>query len=325
MPQSTRTVPVVISPPSARPALSTWVREHRHVIDEGLADVGALLLRGFTVSRSDFEDLCETVSGKFVDYEYRSNNRTKLTEKLFNSTEYPASERIPFHNEMSYFSRWPRHVWFLCEVPAAAGGDTPLADSTQMYQQLPPDLREPFERLGVRYTRTIGPEVDLSWRDVFQTEDRRDVDAYCARFGIDCEWLDDEQVRTSQHRPGVIRHPATGELVWFNQAHLFHPSALGPELHAWLVKRYGEERLPRNAQYGDGSPIPVEVLDIIRATYQSLSCPTLWEQDDVLVFDNIRYAHARDSFTPPRRIVVGLTGSMGDEDLPPATTGEGDG
>ncbi|HZN81429.1 MAG TPA: TauD/TfdA family dioxygenase [Mycobacterium sp.] len=306
----------VVRPDAPETNLYEWTLGHAAQVDTLLREPGAIIFRGFAMpSREDFEKICTEVSGPFMEYEYRSNNRQRLTGSLFNSTEYPASERIPFHNEMSYFAVWPRHVWFLCEIPAAADGDTPLADSAEVYRQLHADIREPFERLGVRYTRTIGPDVDLSWRDVFQTDDQRAVGEYCDRFEIEHEWIGDETVRTAQNRPAVVLHPHTGDRIWFNQAHLFHPSSLGEDVHHWLLRRYGEDNLPRNAMFGDGSPIPLPALEAIRATYARLSMPTNWESGDVLVFDNMRYAHARDRFTAPRRIVVGLTGAVDDSQI----------
>jgi alpha-ketoglutarate-dependent taurine dioxygenase len=306
----------VVCPEQPAASLREWIHKHATRVDTLLREPGAIIFRGFDMpSRDDFEKICTDVSGPFMEYEYRSNNRQRLTGSLFNSTEYPSSERIPFHNEMSYFAIWPRHVWFLCEIPAAADGDTPLADSAEVYRQLPEDVREPFERLGVRYTRTIGPDVDLNWRDVFQTDDRQAVNDYCDRFAIEYEWIDDDTIRTAQHRPAVVLHPLSAERIWFNQAHLFHPSSLGEDVHRWLLDHYGEANLPRNAMFGDGSPIPLPSLEIIRAAYARLSMPTKWEAGDVLVFDNMRYAHARDRFTAPRRIVVGLTGAIDDTQI----------
>ncbi|PDP87631.1 hypothetical protein CQJ94_11340 [Glycomyces fuscus] len=289
-----------------------WIgRNHDKLLDM-LHTPGAVLFRGFPrTSREDFEAVCSLVSGELLDYEYRSNNRRRLSGNLFNSTEYPATETLPFHNEMSYFSVWPRHVWFMCEVPAAKGGATPLADSREVYRRLPEEVRERFERHGVLYSRMISPDLDLTWQDVFNTEDRSEVEEYCRRFGIQWEWVDSDRLRTRQIRPATMAHPVTREQVWFNQAHLFHPSALGPEIHDWLLRKYGESGLPRSAYYGDGAPIEPEVLDLIRRTYDDLAVPVRWEAGDVLAFDNVFYAHSRDSFEPPRRIVVGMGGTGG--------------
>ena len=47
---------------------------------------------------------------------------------------------------------------------------------------------------------------------------------------------------TSQVRPAAVPHPVTGETVWFNQADLWHWSALGAR-GASLLKLMGPERL----------------------------------------------------------------------------------
>jgi alpha-ketoglutarate-dependent taurine dioxygenase len=317
--QSSGQVPLCLRPDRPHARVQEWVGSHRAQIDAWLLDPGALLFRGFaTTSLQDFENTCASVSGPLMEYEYRSNNRSRLAGNVFDSTAYPASERIPFHNEMSYFSLWPRHVWFMCELPATAGGATSLADSRTVYQRIPSEVRQRFERLGVRYTRTLSPEVDLPWQEVFQTTEKQAVERYCREFDIHWTWIDDERLRTSQTRSATAIHPITGEPVWFNQAHLFHPTSLGEEVHSWLLSRYGEENLPRNAYYGNGSPIEPEVLDLVRGMYDELAIPVHWETGDILAFDNMLFAHARDAFEPPRRIVVGLAGKAGQSTIGPA-------
>jgi len=298
-----------MEPEAAGTGVLSWLRDNPSEIPSLLREFGALVLRGFrTPTREEFEALATSVSGPLMDYEYRSNARTRLTGNLFDSTDYPSSEVIPFHNEMSYFSLWPRHAWFMCEVPAKSGGATPLANSADVWRRLPQAVKEPFERLGVRYTRTIGHPVDLGWQDVFQTNDKAEVAAYCKHFNVAFEWLGDDLLQTSQVRPATAKHNETGETVWFNQAHLFHPSSLGPEIHEWLLGHYGEPLLPRNASYGDGSPIPLDALEAVRAVYRDIAVSSAWQAGDVLVFDNVRFAHSRGSFEPPRRIVVALAG-----------------
>ena len=49
-------------------------------------------------------------------------------------------------------------------------------------------------------------------------------------------------------------HPVTGEKGWFNQANLFHVSALGED-GKMLIDQLGVNNLPRNAYFGDGSEI----------------------------------------------------------------------
>src|SRR5690606_23403502 len=100
--------------------------------------------------------------------------------------------------------------------------------------------------------------------------------------GLECEWRPDDSLRTDQLCPGLARHPRGGE-VWFNQAHLFHPSGLEPRARETLVALYGEENLPRNAVYGDGSPLPEDELDIIRRAFEAHTVQFRWERGDLLI------------------------------------------
>jgi hypothetical protein len=65
---------------------------------------------------------------------------------------------------------------------------------------------------------------------VFQTEQREDVEAFCASNDIQ----DDVVLKTLQINPGVVHHPGREEDFLFNQAHLFHPSAPGEEMLAFM-------------------------------------------------------------------------------------------
>jgi alpha-ketoglutarate-dependent taurine dioxygenase len=124
---------------------------------------------------------------------------------------------------------------------------------------------------------------------------------------MEFEWREGNRLRTRQARPAVTRHPRTGEMVWFNQAHLFHLTNLEPAARAGLLESFQTDELPRNAYYGDGAPIEHEALDEIRAVYQEASAQFPWRPGDVLLLDNVRIAHGRRSFTGERKIVVAMT------------------
>ena len=66
-------------------------------------------------------------------------------------------------------------------------------------------------------------------------------------------------------------------------------------------------RLPRNAYYGDGSPIEAEVLDTIRAAYREETRAFAWERGDVLMLDNFISVHGREPYTGERKVLVAMT------------------
>jgi alpha-ketoglutarate-dependent taurine dioxygenase len=268
---------------------------------------GAVLLRGFCpLDAAGLSDLATAMSGELLDYTNRSTPRTRVDGKVFTSTEYPADQTIPLHNEMSYTDSWPDTLFFCCVVPAAEGGQTPLADSARVYDRVPAAIRERFERSGVRYVRNFGSGLDLSWQEAFQTEERSEVDAYCDEHGIQADWLDGERLRTRHVVQATITARRTGRKAWFNQAHLFHVSSLPAEIERALRADFAEDELPRNAMYGDGSPLDPADLATIRDAYHAEEIAFRWQEGDVVIIDNEQFAHGRRPYSGSRSLLVAM-------------------
>jgi acyl-CoA synthetase (AMP-forming)/AMP-acid ligase II/alpha-ketoglutarate-dependent taurine dioxygenase len=299
--------PVLAVPAVPGVDLAGWVRANRPLLAQKLLAEGGVLFRGFGIkSVPQFEEVVRALSEELLDYTYRSTPRTQVSGNVYTSTEFPADQEIPLHNEMSYASSWPRKIWFCCLKAAEQGGETPLADSRKVYARLRPEVRDKYRRLGVRYVRVFGEGLDLHWHNAFQTTDRAQVEEQCRRAGIVFQWLGNDRLKTSQVCQAVATHPETGEVVWFNQAHLFHVSSLKPELRDALLAEFGEESLPRNSYYGDGSPFEPEVLDEVRAAWAAESVVFPWEEGDVVLLDNMLAAHGRRPFKGARKIVVSM-------------------
>lgn len=302
-----QTLPLLIRPAVDGVSLNAWLDHHRERWEGLLRTHGALLFRGFGVrTREELEELAAAASGGLMDYTYRSTPRSSVGGRVYTSTEYPADQSIPMHNEMSYTSSWPLKIWFFCDQPSEQGGETPLADSRRVWARLDPALRQRFAENNVLYVRNYGGGLDLTWENVFQTTDRAAVESFCREAGIEHEWKEGNRLRTRQRCQAVARHPATGETVWFNQAHLFHRSSLAPEVLASLLDTVAEEDLPRDTFYGDGTPIEASALEEIRGVYAEESVTFPWQKGDLLMVDNMLVAHGRRPFSGPRRILVAM-------------------
>lgn len=297
-------LPLLFEPAVDGLSLIEWARSNRDLIDQKLLQNGAILFRGFNLRTVEaFEEFMLVLTGELLEYSYRSTPRTQVSGRIYTSTEYPAHQTIPLHNELSYTRQWPMRLGFFCVTPAAEGGETPIADSRQVFNNIDPAIRDRFTREQVSYVRNYGDTLDLPWQDVFQTQDRAQVEEFCRQAGIEFEWKGDE-LRTTQICQAVANHPRTGEAVWFNQAHLFHVSSLKSEIRESLLASSDDP--PRNAYYGDGSAIADNDLDQIRAAYDDATVIFSWQKGDVLIVDNMLVAHGRRPYRGARQIVVGM-------------------
>ncbi|MGW8391845.1 TauD/TfdA family dioxygenase [Pseudoduganella sp. HUAS MS19] len=303
-------LPVLIRPAREGEPLLDALPRLRADIEGIVSTVGGVLLRGFTVPGvDDFRAFAAGFGQPLLSYEFGSTPRTDVGGGVYTSTEYPAHQSIPLHNEQAYTREWPMKIWFHCVTAAPEGGATPIADSRAILRRMPAAIRERFAA-GILYVRNYG-EFDVPWQKVFNTESRAEVEEFCRRNGLRYEWKPDGELRTTQLCQAVETHPVTGEAVWFNQAHLFHVSNLQPDVRESLEDLLGVENLPRNTYFADGSPIPDAMLDEVRAVLDAETVSFAWQAGDVMMLDNMLAAHARAPFAGPRKVVVAMAGQHG--------------
>lgn len=282
--------------------------EVRAALLRELTQYGGLLIRGaLPVGAAGFNTLAARFGKPLLSYEFGSTPRSHVEKGVYSSTEYPASQWIDQHNEQSYTLKWPSWIWFYCDIAAQQGGATPVADSREVWKRIDPALRRLFADKRVMYVRNYGTGLDLPWQKVFNTDRREVVEAFCADNQIHYEWGDDgEALRTKQVCQSEFRHPHTGEMVWFNQAHLFHVSSLPADLRESLLDTFPEEELPRHAFFGDGTPIDDAMLAEIRDVYERTMLAFDWRAGDLMMLDNLLMSHGRAPFGGPRRVLVAM-------------------
>lgn len=298
------TPPIMIQPRLSGLRLDAWMQHNRAQFKSWIDERGAVLLRGFDIA--DERALLRLLTSAGVvpmDYRYRSTPRREIESRIYSSTEYPAPEKIPQHHENAYTTRYPELLWFACLDDRFTGGCTPLSDGAEVHSRLDSAIRDEFIARGLRYLRRYDNRVDLSWQDTFQTSQRSDVEAACAERGIECSWLDDGTLETRQSAQVRIRHPVSGHEIWFNQAHLFFRAGQSSDDIGGAY--------PRHVVFEDGGEIPVTHIDVIQRCYEACEQRFTWSRGDVLVVDNLRYAHGRDPYVGTRRIVVAMSDASG--------------
>ncbi|MEM9803639.1 MAG: amino acid adenylation domain-containing protein [Cyanobacteria bacterium P01_D01_bin.56] len=295
-----------IQPSHENVDLISWAKEQREMLNQKLYQKGAVLFRGFSIfSAQDFEQaaaaICPDLFGEYGDLP-----RTGVSDKVYGSTPYPEDKAILFHNESSHLQQWPMKIWFCCLQPSKQGGETPIVDCRQIYKSLSPDVRDRIKEKQLMYVRNYIKGLDVDWQDFFHTTDRSVVEQQCREAGVEWEWLENDGLQTRQVRPATVQHPQTGEWVVFNQLQLHHLSYLDAPTQKSLLSLFGEDRLPRQVYYGDGSPIEPEILDALQAAYKQAEKIFSWQEGDILMLDNMLMAHGRNPYVGPRKIAVAM-------------------
>lgn len=304
-----KTLPLVIQPLMGGINLADWVTSHKDLVQQMLLDSGAVLFRSFKIrSAAEFENVVRAASNTdLLPYRERSSPRSRVEGNIYTSTDYPSDQSIFLHNENSYQHTWPLKIFFYCARAADEGGETPIADMRRLYQQIPAHIRQRFIEKKWMYARNFNGRFGLPWQTVFQTEDKAKVEEYCRGNGIEVEWKEGDRLKTWAIRPAVVKHPRTGEDLWFNHATFFHVTTLAPSVRDVFMATIKEEDLPTNTYYGDASPIEPETLDELRRIYDEETVLFPWQEGDILMLDNMRVAHGRAPYTGARQILVGMT------------------
>jgi alpha-ketoglutarate-dependent taurine dioxygenase len=304
--------PVVITAgaDASTDGLRVLLRANREELDSSLRRHGGVLFRGFRLNGAeDFRGCAECLGAQPFEYVGGNTPRTAIAQDVFTSTEYPASEEISMHNEMSYLPAWPRRLFFYSAAPAEKGGQTSLANSRDVLNAIPPDIVSRLRAKKVNYIRHFQStrRMGKSWQATYHTEDRGEAEQIIASQGSTHAWLPKDVLRVTTRCEPLLTHPGTGDDVWFNQVHQWHPSALPPPVRAMYEDALGAGQLPHDCAYGDGEPLEEDALAEIRRALAANKLLFDWQRHDLLVIDNILMMHGREPFKGERRTMAYLS------------------
>jgi len=323
--------PLVITPQQGYDVstLGPWLKkadDQKQWLKEKLLEHGALLFRGFDIHNATaMHAFCDAIDAQLMDYPRGTSPRTEIAPYIYTSTEVAQHLPLPIHTEMSYTSVFPRALAFCCVVPPQHGGETPLADMKKVLQRLPAEVVKTFEEKGILYHQYCpsghNNKKFKTWQDMFVTEDKKVAEQKCAEQGVTMAWLKDGSAKLTNPGTAIREHPKTAERIWFNQAHVFHPTMsaefryIGRPFMAMVVRGYEYllEHFPKllppypyGCTFGDGSSIPRATILAIRRAIWDETVTFRWEKGDLLLVDNLRLGHGRLPFKGDRKILAAL-------------------
>jgi alpha-ketoglutarate-dependent taurine dioxygenase len=289
-----------------------WAAEHRDALRAFVAEHGSLLVRGLGLrDAAETEVVFRQLGNLMVEREAFLPRRRYSEGGVYSASKWPPNDHLCMHHELSYAVELPSLMLFACLVAPTVGGETPVADSPNVLNALPADLVERFERVGWLLIRNYNDnDIGASIAEAFGADDRRAVERYCRANAIQFEWQPEGGLRTWQRRSAVVRHPRTGQRCWFNQIAFLNEWSMEPELREYLVDIYGEDGLPFNTRFGNGDPIGADVVQVIDRVYEANTARERWQAGDLMLVDNIRTAHARESFEGPREVLVAMADAV---------------
>lgn len=320
-------LPLVIQPfqtSSSKNDFFDLLSSQKNHFKQKLLKYGGILFRGFPLqTASDFADAVRHLGlGDFVDYIGGDSPRNKINEGVYTSTEAPPSIKIPLHNELSFVKYYPKNIYFFCEIPPKAEGETIIADARKVFDAIDPVVKQYFINKNLRYVscyyykslimkwlNKIQPS-HKSWIQVFETDSKKEVERKCQEHEFDYKWTKNDWLQISQIRPAVMPHPETGENVWFNQAHLydFNPKLLGMWRYIGAKALYCRQHTKlHQIFYGDESPIPRAHLYHVLNVLDTQAIAFSWQKGDLLVLDNVLAMHGRATFKGKRRVLAAMT------------------
>lgn len=323
-----------------------WVTAHQAELEALLARFGAVLFRGFvraaepaaaagaapSAAALAFSDFVRGFRGeRWADLPYEDSLsyavRTAVCERVCTTNEGRLGGMV-WHHEQAQAPRFPRVVFFFCEVPADAGcgGGTGITPSAAVHDALArehPAFLAACAAKGLVYRARLPPSdsagagsgVGRSWRSFWRCEHKEHAEARMRELGYSWTWegeAGDVLHMATPVLPAVVE--ASGRKVFFNQA-----IAQALSNAKWFAEVSGEgaaapsaekeaEQLSRFLTLGDGSPADLAALRFAAQVADAHAYDVEWQRGDVALIDNYLVMHARRAWIGdgPRKVLASL-------------------
>lgn len=259
---------------------------------------------------------------KSMDYAHGTDQRPSYNNALLGvNDDISNTHHIGFHNELVYTNEFPKIIGFLCIVPSQTGGYTPLSDVRGVYNNLPKEMKDKFIKYGIKYVRNIRDRnaeeqiknnvVDIKGQkclqDLFHTNDLNEAESICRNvYKYDTEWVqcrtnDTSILRVTYNLPAVMQIECD-TTAFVNSMLGMHGSVFDGYNHYYDSLPMMER--PLHSLWGNGEEFTIEQVEIIKDLYEQNAIRFQWQAGDLIVADNLWFAHGRYPYTGDRKILA---------------------
>lgn len=264
---------------------------------------GALLLRGF---RTDIGNL-HAFTGQFCSGSVFNESPDRLTLDAQHNIQSVNTGTLPFplHPELSREPWKPDVCFFACIVPPRALGATTVCDGVELVRRLPPALRDQLAARRLRYIQPVSANILEFWLGT-----PTPTEAQLASPPPHCPY---SFGRFEGHLVRIFTRPAL-HLPMFTAA---------PAFGNFLLFSYFYNRVRGYPSFEDGTFVPTEWLEIIKATGDALTAAIAWQAGDLLMLDNSRFLHGRTAVVEDDvRLIASYFGYLKDAPINPEEPAE---
>ena len=301
---------------------ATWGMYSREVIDlafENYQQNGvavAILFRGLPIRTvQDFSEWAISLKFDKVPYTEPTGLTPPLAESILSGSSEPSNYNIEPHNERAYMPAYP-DIFCICMFKKSMrGGETAIVDNRETLRMLDQNFVEKCDRKEVRYWKYLPDEKSShpstaykTWQHQFRSNDKAQVETELKDSEIDFEWHKDGNLVNLlmwYNRSPFIRHPKTGEQLWFNQIVAGHCSYV-EAMPSFCDIKLPNVEYPHHCTYGDGEEIELDMVDDVRRIKWQNAMGFEWQEGDVLFLDNLIMQHSRLSFEGERKMGITL-------------------
>jgi len=249
------------------------------------------------------------------DYVGGANLRGNIEgENNVYDTGAPGQAHIHYHHEMAYLHTTVSSLGLFCgaALPKGTGGNTFLSDNiTATDVILNSEFGKKLHEHGVQYIRCLTDKENSDslgvynhWQDSFQVSTPEDAEAKAKERGLECEWGERRYLKTKYRaaafeyyeplKRNLLFSSVADDAVWFDawpgMSHL-------PAMEEF--SQTSQKDRPLKMMLGDDSEFSRDDLKTFMGAYDANAIEVKWQEGDLLIFCNYRYAHGRPAYTVP--------------------------
>ncbi|KAF4464220.1 taurine catabolism dioxygenase [Fusarium albosuccineum] len=274
---------------------------------------GAILIRGLPLKTPDDYSKVAHAFGFRPHIEVgRPPLRTVLAPNVKTANEGPPELPIWPHNEYGWSTINPAWLTFSALKLPDEGGATPITSSIYIAHQLSKYNMNPLvSNTGTSVRGAYGQHV--TDEDDEKTA-RKKIEIEVRRHSERFEWHEDGSLSVTHVVPAIRLHEPTGATALFG----YITSAWGRSRHHGATRppfRGDDGSYHPPPEFGDGTPMDVEDLDLLLKLAQEGAVDVEWKQGDLVLLDNYAVQHSRKPWKGTRQVIAALwddDGRVGD-------------